>query len=368
MENYNTLDNNYDIIQTLDESKYTRLYSVTNMINHNEYIALARINDDQDNFQHELHMTTMASGLNHPNLIHLVGHGVGTLRDRGKVFDKVNYLILESCPRGVLSDYVQYGRFTERQAKYIFRKILLGVQALHGAGYCHRQLRVDNILLDQNFNPKIINFNFTTLFQQNNQPILLNDFIDNRQYSSPQNLEHEPYNGEKADIFSLGAILFTLVTGKFGFESAKKNDTIYSHIYKDDGEYWNIHNSFHGTVNFKNLYISMVDYHENKRPNISQVLSHHWFDEINNLDNQELGQLQLELRNEFLARFYQITQLNQNLNNIHNNDNNNNGNNDNNNNTISFPTASCNVLTHCLTLSKVIGIDTSYTISAPTAF
>ena len=325
MENHDTLDNIYIIIKSLDKGKHKRLYSVTNMINNNEYIALARINDDVLNFQHELQMTTMASGLNHPNLIHLVRHGAGTLLVHGNAFNNVNYFILESCPRGVLYDYVKWRPFTERQAKYIFRKILLGVQALHGAGYCHRNLKVNNILLDQNFNPKIFNFKLTTQFQQNNQPILLNDFMASQHYASPQILRHEPYNGEKADIFSLGVILFILVTGTFGFESANRTEKFYSMICKGDKEYWKFlkSESLDLTENFKNLYISMVNYHEKNRPNIAQVLNHHWFDEINNLNNNELGQLELEVRNEFQIRFNQITQEDLILNNIHNNANNN---------------------------------------------
>ena len=332
-ENHDTLDNNYDIIKSLDEGESSRVYSVTNMINNNEYIALARIDNSQYYFQHELQMTTMASGLNHHNIIHLVGNGTGTLLYHGNTFNNVNYFILESCPRGELIDYVEYGRFTERQAKYIFRKILLGVQALHGAGYCHRNLKLNNILLDQNFNPKIFNFKFTTQFQQNNQPILLDNFIASPHYASPQILLHKPYNGEKADIFSLGVILFLLVTGTFGFECANRTDEFYSKICKGDEEYWEFfkYKSLHITENFKNLYISMVNYQENNRPNIAQVLNHHWFDEINNLNNHELGQLELEVRNEFQNRFNHIIQQNLILNNNPNNANNNNDNINNNN-------------------------------------
>ena len=129
---------------------------------------------------------------------------------------------------------------TEKYAKFIFKKILLGVQALHGAGYCHRDLKLENILLDQNFNPKITNFSFMTQTIQNNQTILLNNSAGTFSFSSPQVLEHKPYNGEKADIFSLGVILFSLVTGHCGFRKAGKDDKYYKHILNGDIEkYWN---------------------------------------------------------------------------------------------------------------------------------
>ena len=179
MENDNTLDNNYHIIRRLSQWPFSRVYYVTNMIDNNQYVAKVRMNNQNNPiiFQNELQMTTIASGLNNQNIIHLISHGVGTLVDQGIVTDDVNYMIFEYCPRGELFMYIMLRPLIERMAKYIFKKILLGVQALHGAGYCHRYLNLSNILLDQNFNPKIQDFIFSTRFQQDNQTILLNDFI-----------------------------------------------------------------------------------------------------------------------------------------------------------------------------------------------
>ena len=193
-----------------------------NINDNNKYAAKVKINNPVD-FQKELQMITIASRLNNPNLIHLNGHGVGTLAYKGIITNNVNYMILEYCPRGDLINYLLLGRLTERQAKYIFKKILLGVQALHIAGYCHGNLNLQNILLDQNFNPKINDFSFATEIQDNTQPIALNGPI----YTPPEIFLHLPYNGEKADIFSLGVILFNLVTGNNGFHQAKRCDTFY---------------------------------------------------------------------------------------------------------------------------------------------
>jgi serine/threonine protein kinase len=278
-------------------------------------------------------MATMASGLNNPNIVHLNGHGVGTLNYNGKVTNNVKYMIFEYCRNRDLFQYARLGRFTERQAKYIFKKILLGVQALHAAGYCHRDLKVDNILLDQNDNPKIADFALTTLCRQNNQPIVLNDFVGPRNFCSPQIHDHQPYNGEKNDIFSLGAILIMLVTGRTGFNESRVNDPCYQFIRNGNiPQYWNHWDHFTGDHNnnysneFKDLYIRMVSFNENNRPTIAQILNHHWFDEINNMNEQQLNQLEENVINEFLARANQI-QANQVLNaaNHINDDNDDNG-------------------------------------------
>ena len=113
----------------------------------------------------------------------------------------------------------------------------------------------------------------------------------------------QPYSGEKADIFSLGVILFNLITGVNGFTTSSNNDIYYKFI-KDGkiNEYWdNIAQSLQNDIilssDFKNLYITMVAFNENERPNISQILEHHWFKEINILINEQLIQLENNVRN-----------------------------------------------------------------------
>ena len=314
------LDNHYNIIRRLSNSPFSQVYIVKDINDNNQHFYAAKIKGQQNHFQNELQMATIASGLNNPNIIHLIGHGVGALNYNGNVTNNANYMIFEYYPNRDLFEYASLGRFTERQAKNIFKKILLGVQALHEHGYCHRNLKLENILLDHNYSPKINDFMFTTQFLQNNQQIALNDFVGTRNNRSPQIHDHQPYNGEKADIFSLGVILIILVTGRPGFNESRVNDPCYQFIRNGNiPQYWNHWDHFTGDHNnnysneFKDLYISMVSFNENNRPTIAQILNHHWFDEINNMNEQQLNQLEENVRNEYLERANQI-QVNQALN------------------------------------------------------
>ena len=318
MQNNNTLDNDYNIIRILGEGSFSKVFLITKRNDsNNQYASRIRntneynreINQDEKfNFEHELQMTKIASGLNNPNIIHLIGHGSGTLVEEGTVYNRVNYMILEYCSRGNLRDYIEKGRFSEKHAKYIFKKILLGVQALHGAGYCHRKLKPKCILLDNNFNPKISNFILATQFLKNNQFILLKDIVGTKLDISPQLLESKPYGMDKSDILSLGLILFQLVTGIYGLKRGALKDDSYNKYIKLEkfNEYWanlpvEIKN-IDFSDEFKDLYIKMICYNENDRPNIPQILNHHWLDEISNLDSEQLNQLELDVRNDFLSR------------------------------------------------------------------
>ena len=147
-------------------------------------------------------MTALASGLNNPNLIHLNNHGIGPFKYNGKVEENKQYLILDYYSKGDLFKYIKQGLLSERQAKYVFKKILQGVQALHGVGVCHRNLNLGTILLDQNFNPKISNFAFAKLFIENNQVIQLTERVGTSDYMPPQMYNGQPYSGEKAESWS----------------------------------------------------------------------------------------------------------------------------------------------------------------------
>ena len=308
MENNNTIDNQYNIIRTLGQGGLSTVYLVRRINNNAEYAARVRLNNQNNpnilTPQHELQMTTAASALNNPNIIQLVAHGIGTVINNGIVTNNANYMIVEYCPKRDLFLYSSLRRFSERHAKYIFKKILLGVRALHEAKICHRDLKLDNVLLTQNFNIKISNFSLAARLQQNN---LLNDFVGTIRYKSPQIVNHIPYHGKKADIFSLGVLLFALVSGIFGFNQATNHDPLYNLIINGNFTlYWaqigNHIGNIHFSEEFKNLYIKMVDFNENIRPNIDEVLNNNWFNEINNLDEIQLNELKASVLNEFLER------------------------------------------------------------------
>ena len=188
----------------------------------------------------------------------------------------------------------------EKYGKVIFRKILKGVQACHNANICHRDLKMQNILFDEQFNPKICDFGFAAF-----NKIDLDDFLGTETHAAPEILIHRPYDGFKADIFSLGVVLLTLVTCKFGFKRATINDKFYRLIMtKKYGKYWDKVRGLIPEISdeLKKLYYKMVSFNPQDRPSIEDILNDDWFKEIRDLNIEQLTQLENEIREELLKR------------------------------------------------------------------
>ena len=103
------------------------------------------------------------SMINHPNIVNLIEHGEVIRGD----FDSIKpcyYILLELVNGGSLFDYVaKAGRFEEKYIRHYFKQLMDGLGYLHSSGLAHRDLKLENILLDDDFNLKIADFGFADL-------------------------------------------------------------------------------------------------------------------------------------------------------------------------------------------------------------
>jgi serine/threonine protein kinase len=104
------------------------------------------------------------------------------------------WLVSELCAGGELFDYlVEKGRLAETEAKRIFGQICLGVGYIHRQGVVHRDLKLENVLLDEKCNVKIADFGFGREFEQRR---LMETFCGTTGYAAPEMLAGKKYTGE----------------------------------------------------------------------------------------------------------------------------------------------------------------------------
>ena len=178
------------------------------------------------------------------------------------------YYAIDYFSNGLLFDYVAQSGLGEKLAKVIFKKLVLGLQFLHNNKICHLDIKPENIIFDDKFWPVYIDFGFSKIYKDENDQIILFNFNKGTdKYAYPELYDIKQINGEKADIFSLGAVLFNIVTGTYGFLSVQTD--LYNLIKEKEYEdYWEIFKDKNLSDDFKDLYVQMVAYEPGDRPTI----------------------------------------------------------------------------------------------------
>lgn len=165
----------------------------------------------ESRFEYEIRINQQ---LHHPGIVQMID----LLCD-----EKNYYVIMEFCPNGDLFSYiVNRNKLTEAQARPFVRQILEALQYLHSMDVSHRDMKPENILLDQFGRIKISDFGLSKFFNPN-KDCLISTPCGSPCYASPECISGRPYNGKTTDVWSFGVILYAMLTGQLPW--TKRNQT-----------------------------------------------------------------------------------------------------------------------------------------------
>ena len=127
--------------------------------------------------------------------------------------DQTNfYVFMEYCPNGELFQYIiDRGRLAEADAKPIIREMLDTIQYVHSTNVSHRDLKPENLLIDKDGRVKLSDFGLSRYVGRNH---LVETPCGSPCYASPECLSGKPYNGLTTDVWSLGVIIYAMLTGQ----------------------------------------------------------------------------------------------------------------------------------------------------------
>ena len=158
------------------------------------------------------------------------------------------YLITELVNGGELFEYVaQRERLEESEARAVFRQVVGAVEYLHSRSICHRDLKLENILVQRTSVPsttgigtaksteklviKLADFGLATRFDPTASH-LLTQRCGSEEYAAPELIMGQPYDGRQTDIWALGVILFGMLTGELPFDPAQSTTNAKSSLAK----------------------------------------------------------------------------------------------------------------------------------------
>ncbi|CAM0140005.1 hypothetical protein VKS41_007324 [Umbelopsis sp. WA50703] len=126
------------------------------------------------------------------------------------------HVVTEYCANGELFDVLAAeGRLSEPRARRWFGQLIDAIKYCHSHRVVHRDLKLENILLDAQWNVKLCDFGFTRECETRK---MLETFCGSLAYAAPEVIMRKKYSGPEADIWSLGIVLYTLLTGELPFD------------------------------------------------------------------------------------------------------------------------------------------------------
>ncbi|KAL8168916.1 UNVERIFIED_CONTAM: MAP/microtubule affinity-regulating kinase 3 [Gekko kuhli] len=169
---------------------------------------------------------------------------------------------------GEVFDYlVAHGRMKEKEARAKFRQIVSAVQYCHQKHIVHRDLKAENLLLDADMNIKIADFGFSNEFTVGNK---LDTFCGSPPYAAPELFQGKKYDGPEVDVWSLGVILYTLVSGSLPFDGQNLKE-LRERVLR--GKY---RIPFYMSTDCENLLKRFLVLNPTKRGTLEQIMKDRW--------------------------------------------------------------------------------------------
>ncbi|MBO4383633.1 MAG: Stk1 family PASTA domain-containing Ser/Thr kinase [Clostridia bacterium] len=214
MENYvgKRLDGRYEIREIVGVGGMAVVYKAYDNID-DRMVSIKVLKDEflaNEEFRRRFKNESKAIAvLSHPNIVKVYDVSLG---------DKLQYIVMEYVEGITLKEYIeQQGVIPWKEAVHFTTQILRALQHAHDKGIVHRDIKPQNIMLLENGSIKVTDFGIAR-FSRGETRSMTEAAIGSVHYISPEQARGEPTD-DKADIYSVGVVLYEMITGRLPFES-----------------------------------------------------------------------------------------------------------------------------------------------------
>ncbi|KAI5181270.1 serine/threonine protein kinase KIN1/2 [Nematocida sp. AWRm80] len=225
------------------------------VINRRKYVGIEKKQLREERILREVLISFL---LTHPNVVKL----------REFFFtDEYFYLVFDYI-RGeqLLKKIVRNKKLSESNAKHYFLQILSAIYYCHSHNLVHRDIKIENILVDSNDNAMLIDFGLSNFYEKEG---FLGTFCGSLYFAAPELLSGNLYEGPEIDIWSLGVVLYVMVCGKVPFDD-KNMQSLYQKIIAG-----NISTEFLPR-DLESLLVRMLDPNRKTRITLEEIYKHSW--------------------------------------------------------------------------------------------
>jgi serine/threonine protein kinase len=333
-ENMDTIvDSKYKIIRTICKGPNSKLKLAVDLNTNTDCVLKIQIKSPKyssvcfDFFNKEI-KNHKKLGDNH-NIIKLLDSNMQGILIKYKKQNKIKrccYMALEYANKGDMFNYILTSKgFDLHTARFYFKALINAVESMHNKNIAHRDIKLDNILLDNDFKLLLTDFEFCAdIKNDHSEYIQHEDKLGTIAFMAPEFFDYKRnkaekgkiskllHTGDAVDIFACGVVLFTMLFGVYPFASAERFDEHYKYFFSEEfSKFWdkfrteNIDNARLDNLNctVKDLIEKMFCVDPEKRIKISEIRNHSFM-----IDDNENNENVIAYMNKI---WYQVKDLNE---------------------------------------------------------
>lgn len=262
----------YKVMDKISEGAFGKVYTASKITN-NEMCAVKVMDLEKcsEKFRSKFlpRELSILTQVKHPNVIYIFD----IFRANNKI-----YIFMELAPNGTIADYLKaHGHLNEKKTREWFYQVSDALGFLHNnLGIAHRDMKVENILFNANWECKLTDFGFARVcFDLNTGLLRLSEtYCGTEPYYAPEIIEREPYNPFLADVWATGVVLFAMLNNRFPYHYQDLKTMLkeqYAHAYK-----WRPGVEEQISKECKDLLWKMLEADTKKRVVMSEVMDHPW--------------------------------------------------------------------------------------------